>query len=106
MQAVMISGGLARADAAGARFSARIDRPALRLQAAPWDRLLPVLTALSRAAMGCGVGMIFASLAGNATFWIGLGVVLGVGLDAAASRAGSDPAVEAAADGQGPYRVR
>ena len=101
MQAVMISSGLA-----GTGFLDAAGRPALRLTYRLPVQLMPLLTAASRVVMGGAVGMMFGALTGNGMVWTGLGIALGVALDAIASRAGAAETSRAAPEPAGPYRVR
>jgi hypothetical protein len=56
--------------------------------------------------MGLLVGLMFAAVAGNAMFWIGLGIALGMVLDAAASRAVPAQPGDTGREPSGLYRVR
>ena len=106
MQAVMVSGLAIGTPDCWTRL------PALRLGLRPSKKALNGVILLGRCAMGGVVGAAFALMAGNGAFWIGLGLALGVGLNALASRFGTPdgrdaPGGQEAPSGTSlPYRVR
>jgi hypothetical protein len=69
----------------------------------PWAGMLPMLTGCLRLGMGSAMGVLFGAVAGNAAFWIVLGLVLGGVLCSLA--AGAEEPVEVLKN-EGVYRIR